>query len=66
MLRDPRATWKPWELRWAWWDWRDGWDRFRQRHLLAILTDIDDGTLGEAEVPTKVVNTLHPSFAGIT
>lgn len=43
----------------------DGGDGVRQRHLLALLTDIDDGALGQAEVSTKVVDALHPSFAGV-
>ena len=52
-------------LRLACWHSRDRGDGVRQRHLLALFTDIDDGALGEAEVSTKVVDTLHPSFAGI-
>lgn len=55
LRRTPRG------LRLVWWDSRDRivW----QRHLLTVLTNIDDGALWKAEVSTKVVDTLHPSFA---
>lgn len=54
---DPREN--PWLLRLVWWNrvWWGG--------LISLLADVDDGALREAEVSTKVVDTLHPSFAGI-
>jgi len=54
------------ELRLAWLDdWGLGY-RIRQRRLLSLLFgNIDDSALGQTEVATKVVDTLHPSFTGI-
>lgn len=39
--------------------------RVDQQRLLALVTDIDESILGEAEVSAKVVDALHPSLAGI-
>lgn len=37
----------------------------RRIQLLAVLADVDDGAPWEAEVSAKVVDALHPSFAGV-
>lgn len=52
-------------------DGRSGWDGRDFRNvwggvqLLAVRADVDDGAPGEAEVSAKVVDALHPSFAGV-
>lgn len=47
---------------------RDGGHRgegVRPRLLVAVLGVVDVGGLGKAEVSAKVVDTLHPPFAGV-
>lgn len=48
--------------RWDGGHWRDG---VLPCLLVTFLVHVDDGVLREAEVSAKVVDTLHPPFAGV-